>query len=154
MNVVVSGSSREDIDELEVAGFAESILRRESVPDDSMLSVTFLGSSAIADLNIEHMSRRGPTDVLSFPIEDATPGNPPVRLVDGPPLDLGDIFLCEEVVVAHAAAYEVPFITELHLMVVHGVLHILGWDHQTEAEAEEMELREAHHLATIGFGRR
>jgi probable rRNA maturation factor len=42
----------------------------------------------------------------------------------------------------------------LYLMVAHGVLHILGWDHQTDAEAEAMEEREAEHLATIGLERR
>jgi probable rRNA maturation factor len=69
-------------------------------------------------------------------------------------LDLGDIFICEDVVDAHAVEYEVPFTTELHLMVVHGVLHILGWDHHNDIEAEAMELREAQHLSTIGLTRR
>ena len=48
----------------------------------------------------------------------------------------------------------VPFESELNLMVVHGILHILGWDHQTDAEAEVMETREAEHLAVIGQVRR
>jgi len=154
MNVEVSGASRADIDEQGLARFAASILERESVDGDSRLSVTFIDSDAIAGLNVKHMSNQGPTDVLSFPIEDATPHHPPVRNLDGPPLELGDIFMCEQVIEAHAREYAVPFSTELHLMVAHGVLHILGWDHQTEAEAEAMETREAEHLATVGLGRR
>lgn len=154
MNIEVSGSRRAEINESELAGFAASILERESVDGDSTLSVTFIDSEAIALLNAEHMSKDGPTDVLSFPIEDALPGRPPHRSVDGPPLDLGDIFICEDVVDRHATEHEVRFDTEVHLMVAHGVLHILGWDHQTEGEALAMEAREAEHMATIGLVRR
>jgi probable rRNA maturation factor len=154
MNIVVSGTTRTDVDENEVAEFVESILRQESVADDSALSVTFIDTATMSDLNVEHMSNQGPTDVLSFPVEDAAPDRPPIGIVGGPPLDLGDIFICEDVVDAHAVEYEVPFTTELHLMVVHGVLHILGWDHHNDIEAEAMELREAQHLSTIGLTRR
>jgi len=154
MNIVVSGTTRMDVDEAEVAEFVESILRQESVADDVTVSVSFIDSAAMTDLNFEHMSKQGPTDVLSFPIEDAAPGRPPIAIDGGPPLDLGDIFICEDVVEAHAVEYEVPFTSELHLMVVHGVLHILGWDHQNDLEAEAMELQEAQHLATIGLTRR
>lgn len=154
MNVEVSGARRSDIDETELAQFAASILDREAVAAESMLSVTFLDSTSIAQLNVDHMSKEGPTDVLSFPIEDASPGSPPLRSVDGPPVELGDIFICEEIVEAHANEYGVPFDSELHLMITHGVLHILGWDHQTDVEAEAMETREAQHMATVGLARR
>ncbi|MCL1602044.1 MAG: rRNA maturation RNase YbeY [Actinomycetia bacterium] len=154
MNIVVSGTTRADVDEAEVAEFVESILRQESVADDSTLSVTFIDTAAMSDLNVEHMSKQGPTDVLSFPIEDAAPGHPPTAIAGGPPLDLGDIFICEDVVEAHAVGHDVAFIDELHLMVVHGVLHILGWDHHNDVEAEAMELREAQYLSTIGLTRR
>ncbi|RLE16617.1 MAG: rRNA maturation RNase YbeY [Actinobacteria bacterium] len=154
MNVDVSAASRSDINESELAGFAASILERESVDGDSVLSIAFIDEHAMAQLNAHHMGRKGPTDVLSFPIEDAAPGRPPVRDVTGPPLELGDVFICTDVVEAHADEFEVSFQGELHLMVVHGVLHILGWDHQTATEAEAMETREAEHLAAIGLDRR
>lgn len=154
MNVEVSGASRSDIDEAAVARFAASILEREAVEAESVLTVTFVDGEAIAQLNSEHMSKEGPTDVLSFPIEDASPGKPPERSRGGPPMELGNVFICEEIVEAHATEYGVPFGTELHLMVTHGVLHILGWDHQTDVEAEAMETREAQHMATVGMERR
>ncbi len=154
MNVEVSGASRSDVDESALAQFAASILRRESIDDESSLSIMFVDHEEITDLNVRFMSQEGPTDVLSFPIEDAAPDHPPLRSIDGPPLELGDIFICEEVVQTHASEYGVPFNSELHLMVAHGVLHILGWDHQTESEAEAMETREANHLATVGLARR
>lgn len=154
MNVDIFGANRPDIDETELAVFAASILERESLDHESSLSVIFLDGEAISALNVEHMGRRGPTDVLSFPIEDAAPNRPPMRAEGGPPLDLGDIFVCAEVVDAHASEHGVTFADELHLMVAHSVLHLLGWDHQTETEAEAMEAREAEHLATIGLVRR
>lgn len=154
MNVDVSAASRSDINESELANFAASILERESVDGDSTLSIAFVDEYAMAQLNNDHMGRTGPTDVLSFPIEDAAPGLPPVRDVTGPPLELGDIFICSEVVEAHADELGVSFEGELHLMVVHGVLHILGWDHQTEADARAMEEREVEHLAMMGLDRR
>ena len=154
MNIVVSGTTRGDVDEADVARFAESILEQESVASDATLAISFIDSAAMTDLNVEYMSVRGPTDVLSFPIEDAAPDHPPTAIADGPPLDLGDVFICEDVVQAHAAEYDVSFSSELHLMVTHGVLHILGWNHQTDQEAEAMELREAQHLATKGLIRR
>lgn len=154
MNVDVSGADRPDIDEEELAAFAASILERESLDRDSNLSVIFVDDEAMSLLNARHLGGRGPTDVLSLPIEDASPGRPPMRSVGGPPIVLGDIFICVDVVEAHAHEYGVPFMQELHLMLTHGVLHLLGWDHQTLGDAEKMEDREAEHLATIGVKRR
>lgn len=154
MNVEVSGVTRSDIDEQKLAEFVADILERECVDRDSSLTISFVDTDAMAVLNAEHMNRNGPTDVLSFPIEDAAPGHPPVRLEGGPPLELGDVIICADVVVANADENGVAFDNELHLMVTHGVLHILGWDHQNEGEAEAMEIREAEHLATVGLARR
>jgi probable rRNA maturation factor len=77
-----------------------------------------------------------------------------VRAPGGPPLDLGDIFISTDVVRQHAKEYEVEFGDELHLMVCHGVLHLLGWDHQTDDNAVAMESRESEHLASVGRSRR
>lgn len=119
-----------------------------------MLSIVFVDADVMASMNADFMGRRGPTDVLSFPIEDASPGIPPQQSADGPPLILGDIFISSDVVKENAEGSGVSFDDEMFLMVCHGVLHILGWDHQTDSEAEAMEAREAEHLATIGKTRR
>lgn len=154
MNIVVSGSDHGDVDPDALASFAEAILVAEGLADDASLAVTFATSDDIADLNERFMGKTGPTDVLSFPIEDASPGYPPRKVDGGPPLALGDIFICTDVVEAHAIEYGVSFDEELHLMVVHGVLHILGWDHVADDEAAAMESREATHLAACGRSRR
>ena len=154
MTVEISAGHTTTIDTGAVARFAQATLDREGVASDASLSIAFIDEDEIAELNEAHMGKDGPTDVLSFPIEDATPGHPPIGVPGGPPLELGDVFICPEVVSDHASEYGVTFEEELYLMVCHGVLHILGWDHQTEEDAEAMEGREAEHLATVGRVRR
>lgn len=154
MTVAVSAEGFTDIDTGGIADFAVGTLDREGVARDAALMIALVTADEIAALNEAYMGKSGPTDVLSFPIEDAQPGNPPVREPDGPPLSLGDIFISPAVVSEHADEYGVSFEDELFLMVCHGVLHILGWDHQTDTEAEAMERRESEHLATIGRVRR
>ncbi len=154
MTVEISEPHPADVDTEEISQFAEATLVREGVDPSAVLTITFVDVDDMESMNLDHMGRDGPTDVLSFPIEDARPGSPPRAVAGGPPLDLGDIFIASEVVARNAEAFGVSFDDELYLMVCHGVLHILGWDHQTDAEAEAMEAREAEHLTTIGRARR
>ena len=154
MNVTVADSGMSESEERTLVELATVVLKGERVDEESSISIRFIDNDAISVLNEHHMGKSGPTDVLSFPIEDAAPGEPPVRVAGGPPLDLGDIFISTDVVEQHAAQYEVEFGDELHLMVCHGVLHLLGWDHQTAEEAEVMEAREAGYLAAVGRRRR
>ncbi len=154
MNIAVSEARGAGTDQKALRDFAASVLSAEGVSEDASLSISFVDRAEIADLNERFMGKQGSTDVLSFPIEDAEPGVPPSAQVDGPPLELGDIFICEDVVAEHAGSLDVAFEDELYLMVVHGVLHILGWDHQDDADGQIMESREAKHLKTIGRTRR
>ena len=154
MNIAVSGSERGDVDAGALALFIEAVLADEGVADDASLAVTFANVEDISDLNERFMGNVGPTDVLSFPIEDASPGHPPTTVASGPPLALGDIFICTDVVAIHATEYGVSFDEELYLMVVHGILHILGWDHVSEDDAMVMEARESMYLSTVGRRRR
>ncbi len=154
MTVEISEPHPADVATDAIASFASDTLIREGVDASALLSIVFVDIEVMASMNADHMGKRGPTDVLSFPIEDATPGIPPKHSVGGPPLVLGDIFISSDVVKENAEGFGVSFDDELYLMVCHGVLHILGWDHQTDSEAEAMEAREAGHLATIGRTRR
>jgi probable rRNA maturation factor len=67
-----------------------------------------------------------------------------------PPLSLGDVFLCPAQIRHHAAAEEVPFEDYLYLLVAHGILHLLGYDHADDADADRMERRETELLEAIG----
>lgn len=100
------------------------------------ISITLVDPRRMAELNAEHMGKTGPTDVLAFPIDGA--GDPGLG-EDGPPRMIGDLVLCPEVAAAQAAS---GVDAELDLLVAHGVLHLLGYDHDTEAGAEQMRLRE------------
>ncbi|MGB3736851.1 MAG: rRNA maturation RNase YbeY [Ilumatobacter sp.] len=98
------------------------------------LTLTFVDAAEIAELNAEYMGQTGPTDVLSFPMDDeAMPGVPTL---------LGDIVVCPEVAEAQFAEHAGTFDDEIALLVVHGVLHVLGHDHAEDAEATLMRERE------------
>jgi len=142
---------------------AGSALAMEGVRGGTELSVFFIEKSDMVDLNLEHMGEVGPTDVLSFPID----GGEVLEVVSGPsggsrgpdrsppdrgdmPLLLGDIVICPEVAVAQASSHAGTVDDEFALLVVHGVLHILGWDHDTVEKTAAMQEREreiliAHH---------
>ncbi len=72
---------------------ARVAMQAERLPDSTQLAITLIDESQMATLNAEHMGKTGPTDVLSFPIEDFAAGVPEMD-EDGPPLLLGDIFIC------------------------------------------------------------
>ena len=106
------------------------------------LTLTFVDDDEIASLNEEHMGTAGPTDVLAFPLDDEpTPGVPTL---------LGDVVVCPNVAARQFAEHAGTFDDEIALLVVHGILHVLGYDHADADEAatmrhRELELLEAHH---------
>ena len=128
---------------------AELAMRAESLPDSTELTITLVDADDMSRLNRQYMGKEGPTDVLSFPIEDFGAG-PGQHVAEGPPLLLGDIFICPSVVRANSNTAQVRFDDEMALMVVHGILHLLGRDHVIEEEAEAMEQREIEILALAG----
>jgi probable rRNA maturation factor len=73
-----------------------------------------------------------------------------MRLPGGPPIELGDVFIAPSVVRDNAQRSGARFEDELALMVVHGLLHLLGWDHEVDDKATRMEARESELLARIG----
>ena len=132
-------------------------LVEEGVRGLAEVSLIFTGEPAMAELNEQFMGKKGPTDVLSFPIDaepepsgrvpDAGgtgPGEPPTA--DIPQL-VGDIVICPRVATRNALEHECSFEDEVALLVVHGVLHLRGWDHVIDEEAERMEARERELLA-------
>lgn len=134
------------------SALAEAALREEGVRSAVEVSLIFSDEATIAELNERFMGKTGPTDVLSFPIDDEPlftgrfpdaggtgPGEP---LVPEIPQLVGDIVICPIVAERNAVDHEVTFDDEIALLVVHGVLHLLGWDHMIDEEAERMEARE------------
>jgi probable rRNA maturation factor len=103
------------------------------------ISITLVDAHRIAELNAEYLGGEGPTDVLSFPV-DGLVTSPPG---DGePPVLIGDVVLCPEVAIAQAPPGPDGVASELDLLVTHGVLHLLGHDHDSEEAAAAMRSRE------------
>ncbi len=126
---------------------AAAALAAEGVPDGALLTLHLVGRARSAELHTAHLGRTGATDVLSFPIEDLRPGEPPAAPSGGPPLVLGDVVICPAVVAERAARDGVAFDAHMAQMVVHGILHVLGYDHQDDADGDIMEARERALLA-------
>lgn len=143
---------------------ALATLREEGVRGACEMSLYFVDVETIADLNEEHMGKVGPTDVLSFPLDgvEIAEAQGPGALTSGParphpdhddvPTLLGDVLVCPAVAASQFSDHAGTLEDELALLVVHGILHILGYDHAEDGEAIEMRERElsiltAHHWA-------
>jgi probable rRNA maturation factor len=140
-----------EIDAHRWATLAADAMRAEGARGE--LTLTFVDRDEIASLNREHMGADGPTDVLSFPLDSLDAPIP------GEPVLLGDVVVCPAVAADAAPEHAGTFDDELALLVVHGCLHVLGYDHaepdETRAMRErELELLVAHHwngAVPIGF---
>lgn len=111
-------------------------------PEPTELSVVLSDDATVQALNREHRGKDYPTNVLSFPPAFVPP--------DGP-RPLGDVILALGTVLREAGEQDKAAVDHLTHLVVHGVLHLSGFDHETEAEAEEMEDLERVVLAGLGI---
>ncbi|ACP23847.1 conserved hypothetical protein [Sinorhizobium fredii NGR234] len=118
---------------------------KQPFPDDPPeLSLVFTDDQSIREINAEWRNQDKPTNVLSFPAFPVTPGNMP-----GPML--GDIIVAYETLEREAAEMEKPFEEHLTHLLVHGFLHLFGYDHIEDDEAERMEGLETRILARLGL---
>ena len=113
------------------------------------ISVTLTGDEQVRELNAEWRGKDKPTNVLSFPMADELDFKR--TSVDGPELLLGDIILARGVCEAEAAEKGVSVDQHATHLIVHGTLHLLGYDHHDDREAAEMEAREVRALARLGI---
>lgn len=140
-----------EIDAHRWAALAAAVMHAEG--ERGELTLTFVDPDEIAELNREHMGVDGPTDVLSFPLDALD------EPIGGEPVLLGDVVVCPAVAKAAAPDHAGTLDDELALLVVHGCLHVVGYDHADPDEtavmrAREMELLVAHHWggpAPAGF---
>ncbi|MDD7909676.1 rRNA maturation RNase YbeY [Pseudovibrio exalbescens] len=137
-------ASEEDLRRLaeSAIGAAFQCAELEAVPH-SEISLVFTGDPEIKELNREWRGKDKPTNVLSFPGCDEE--EPPFG-----PL-LGDIVIARETVEREAEELGIPFKNHLTHLLVHGTLHLFGYDHQIDEEAEEMEDRERQILASLNI---
>jgi probable rRNA maturation factor len=131
MDVFVANEQDLPVDESRSAALARHTLRSEDVGDEAELSVLYIGSGHIKKLNDRYAGNAYATDVLAFPLMD--------EIEDG--YILGDVVICPEIAQANARRLGRGFDEELDLLLVHGTLHLLGYDHQRGEDGERMEAR-------------
>lgn len=122
-----------------------------TAPGTVYLSLMLTDDDTIATLNRDHRGIDAPTDVLSFPQHDDL-GAQTVE-PDGPPLALGDIVVSLPRTIEQAARYGHSRERELGFLLVHGLLHLLGYDHEVPEDAVEMEARQEDVLHSLGLRR-
>ena len=160
-DVSIFGSDEQQdvaVDVMRWVSFARLVVDEEKVPGTSELSVLFVDRTTIAELNEKFLGGTGPTDVLAFPMDDdlVLPGRQPDQGGRGPgapseagepPTLIGDVVVCPAVAAAQAPDHGATVDEELALLVVHGVLHLLNYDHAEPHQEVAMKQRERELLA-------
>jgi len=137
--MLISVTSHREPEPLDLQAFeqlAGFVLEREDVPEGAELSIAVVDLEEMASLNERYRQVEGPTDVLSFSCDD------PCVAVAGEPITLGDVVVAPEVAERQAAEFGHTVEEELNLLLVHGVLHLLGYSHESDEDAAVMQERE------------
>lgn len=135
MSIDVLNESGVTVDEARLVRLVAYNLEQLFVHEEAEVSLVLVDEAAMEQLHVQWMDEPGPTDVLSFPMDELRPGQ-----VDRPtpPGLLGDIVLCPQVAEGQAAEARHSLMAELELLTTHGLLHLLGFDHAEQAERDEM----------------
>ena len=119
------------------------VLEREQAPANAEVSLAFVTNDDMAQLNAEYRGKSGPTDVLSFECDGLDDDfDVPLGQEGCDIFELGDVIIAPDVAEAQSEEFGHSFEAELSLLLVHGLLHLLGYDHIEDGEAEEMEAKE------------
>ena len=146
MAIQISNEQELAVDEDSLVELAGYVLTVERVEEDAELSIALVGEETMLDLNASYRGKDYPTDVLSFEAggDMPTAGNLP-RL-------LGDVVICPAVAEKQAIEFDQTLDQELSLLLVHGILHLFGYDHDSDDDAELMEARERLILTSFSDG--
>ncbi|MEV4604503.1 rRNA maturation RNase YbeY [Amycolatopsis sp. NPDC049253] len=137
MSIEIANESGVDVDEASIVSAARYALDKMEVSPLAELSILLVTLEVMEDLHERWMDLPGPTDVMAFPMDELDSSRRP-DAPDASPALLGDIVLCPAFAKDQAKTAGHALIDELHLLTVHGVLHLLGYDHAEPAEEREM----------------
>lgn len=135
MTIEINNESDHAVDEARVLALASFALDRLHIHPEAELAIQFVNEAAMTTLHVQWMDEPGPTDVLSFPMDELRPGSE--NEISGPGL-LGDIVVCPQVAANQAVVAGHETINEILLLTTHGILHLLGFDHAEPDEEKEM----------------
>ncbi|MFC8961517.1 rRNA maturation RNase YbeY [Bacillus subtilis] len=136
----------------EVENLLQFAAEREGVQDQAEVSVTIVSNDDIHQINKEYRGKDAPTDVISFALEEEGEGEIEIVGAEMPPV-LGDIIISADRTREQAEEYNHSFKRELGFLAVHGFLHLLGYDHLTKEEEEEMFTKQKELLDAYGLKR-
>ncbi|MCB7153677.1 rRNA maturation RNase YbeY [Bacillus stercoris] len=136
----------------EVENLLQFAAEREGVQDQAEVSVTIVTNDDIQQINKEYRGKDTPTDVISFALEEEGEGEVEIVGAEMPPV-LGDIIISADRTREQAEEYNHTFKRELGFLAVHGFLHLLGYDHMTKEEEEEMFTKQKDLLDAYGLKR-
>jgi probable rRNA maturation factor len=135
VSVEVNNESGVEADEAEIVALARHVLAQMHVHPQAELSIVLVDEAAMEQLHVQWMDEPGPTDVLSFPMDELRPG---AEGEESPPGLLGDVVLCPQVAARQGQQAGHTTQDELLLLTTHGILHLLGYDHAEPDEEREM----------------
>lgn len=137
MSIEIANESGIEVAATDLIAVARFAIGQMNVHPAAELSMVLVDLNTMADLHMRWMDLPGPTDVMSFPMDELEPGGRPDSREPGPSM-LGDIVLCPEFAAGQAEKAGHSLEHELALLTVHGVLHLLGYDHAESEEEKEM----------------
>jgi probable rRNA maturation factor len=143
VDVFAANEQKLEIDEARLAALARHTLTSEEADDDIEMSVLFVDAESIRTLNAKFLGADYETDVLAFPMMED----------DEDWVMLGDVYVCPEIARDNAARLGHSLDRELEMLVVHGILHLLGYDHQNDDDMSRMDARSRHILGSFHFSR-
>jgi len=135
MTVEINNESAVEVDLDRIRSLAEHVISELRLHPAVDLGVVFVDEEPMTDLHVKWMDEPGPTDVLSFPMDELRPG------VDGlisPEGILGDVVICPQVAARQAESAGHESVNEMLLLLTHGILHLVGFDHAEPEEEKEM----------------
>lgn len=135
MSIEVNNETDAAVDESRLVDLSRFVLDRMHVHPQAELSIILMDSAAMERIHIEWMDEPGPTDVMSFPMDELRPGT--AETVSEAGL-LGDVVICPEVAARQARDAGHSTDDEILLLTTHGILHLLGYDHAEPPEKAEM----------------
>lgn len=147
MNIQISfDHDQESLSKFPLYELTRYVLEKENCPDNTEVSISFVDNDLIAELNESYRGKKGPTDVLSFEC-DGFDDEGFFEDADSSVFELGDVVIAPDVAYSQTKEFGTTYKEEICLLLVHGLLHLCGYDHIEDDEAEVMEAREAEIIA-------
>lgn len=127
------------------------VATKEEISEDAEVSVSFVSNEEIQEINRTYRGKDAVTDVISFALQEKGEGE--IEIIGEEPILLGDIIISVDRAKEQAEDYNHSFEREVAFLAVHGLLHLLGYDHMTEEDEQQMFAKQHAYLADFGLPR-